>query len=281
MEVEFKEKPYEGAFASEIARLTTITFSPDQCDEAFLGFDGAYGLPLPWLGRFAPYRRSGRWRRMAGISLHEFEGLVIEQSRRMPHFKFNLFVQYKRPVHLTTRGAAQWSDWRKPYYRYTITPHQQRILDNLQNQCGDRAATIYASPAFWRASDLWSAIEEESVVEKSNIASVERLQNHGSHSYVLPGSTGKGHSDVSDIESPPFERIIADGLDRESQPLNTQLKEVAQILKKAVESGGSASDFRRVRDLLDGRSADGGVADALATIEAFSQVYQVSYYAMG
>jgi len=45
MLAEFKEKTYEKYFGFELARLTTVTFSPDQCDEAFLGFDDAFFLP--------------------------------------------------------------------------------------------------------------------------------------------------------------------------------------------------------------------------------------------
>jgi hypothetical protein len=49
MLAEFKEKPYEKYFGIELGRRTNVTFSPDQCDEGFLGFDDAFFLPMPSL----------------------------------------------------------------------------------------------------------------------------------------------------------------------------------------------------------------------------------------
>ncbi len=46
MKIEFKEKPFEKQFAIEIGRLTNVSYSLDQCDEKFLGFDDAFYLSL-------------------------------------------------------------------------------------------------------------------------------------------------------------------------------------------------------------------------------------------
>ncbi len=42
MKAQFKEKTYEKQFGIEIGRLTNIVYSPDQCDEKYLGFDDAF-----------------------------------------------------------------------------------------------------------------------------------------------------------------------------------------------------------------------------------------------
>lgn len=50
MDLEFKEKTYEKYFYGELCRQTQICYSPDQCDEHFLGFDDAFFLPKEFLG---------------------------------------------------------------------------------------------------------------------------------------------------------------------------------------------------------------------------------------
>lgn len=192
MQTQFKEKTYEKYFGSELARRTNIIYSPDQCDEAFLGFDDAFYLPLSFARVRLPYMRRRRWRNMYGVSIRELENISPEMSRRMPPFRFNLFVQYKRPEYLSRASAQEWSCWDAPYYRYAPTPHQHEILRAIEQQSHGRASTVYASPAFWLADDLWTMVEEESVVENSNIVNVASLNNHSRFTYVSAGNKGKG-----------------------------------------------------------------------------------------
>jgi hypothetical protein len=84
METEFKEKTYEKYFSHEIVRLTNISFSPDQCDKNFLGFDDAFLLPFEHLLFIAPYVRSSRRLRRSGIVLRELDHLTEEAVKRMP-----------------------------------------------------------------------------------------------------------------------------------------------------------------------------------------------------
>lgn len=124
MDIEFKEKTFEKYFGHELARLTNITFSPDQCDEALLGFDEAFFLPEEWFFRFGPYVRRRRREQLTGIEIDEFNRHGEMIASHMPEFRLNLFVQFKRPKYLTSRGAKQWSDWKQNYYRYETTLHQ-------------------------------------------------------------------------------------------------------------------------------------------------------------
>jgi len=91
---EFKEKPYEKYFGDELARLTNVTFSPDQRDEFLLGIDEAFLLPPPFLMGRLPHMRRRRWARLHRFPLSELDHIGDELSRRLPPFKFNLFVQY-------------------------------------------------------------------------------------------------------------------------------------------------------------------------------------------
>jgi hypothetical protein len=203
MLAKFKEKTYEKYFGHELARRTKVTFSPDQCDEAFLGFDDAFFLPWPFL----PHLRRRRWARRPGLTISELDHIGDEISQRLRLFKFNLFVQYERPEYLSRPSAVEWPCWGKPYFRYETTPHQHALLAKIERQSHGRAATVYAAPAFWSNNDLWSHVTSESIVAQSNIASVGRLNGHSRFSYLAAGCVGKGHSDPVGIESPAIEQV--------------------------------------------------------------------------
>jgi hypothetical protein len=288
MQIEFKEKPYEKYFAAEIARLTNVSFSPDQCDEEFLGFDDAFRLPTWFFRRWLPHVHLRRWSRLNGISVRELDDIVGEFSRRMPPFRFNLFVQYKRPEYLSRKSAQEWSCWDAPYFRYETTPHQQDLLEELERQSRGRAATVYASPAFWKADDLWSSVTAQSVIGNSNIANVTKLRGHSRFTYITHGNFGKGHSDPVDLESPTIERVIEDGTKQEALPFNQHIKRAARELEQSLRNNEFGSKvLDRIRYvLLEGevsgiRIPDESVVAALQKIEVASDAIGVSFFAIG
>jgi hypothetical protein len=283
METEFKEKTYEKYFSHEVSRLTNISYSPDACDENLLGFDEAFLLPLPWMVSRTPFVRRGRWARMHGMDIRQLDQISDDFSRRLPPFRFNLFVQYKRPTFLQTRGAGEWENWGTPYYRYITTPHQQDLLEKIEQQSLGRAATIYASPAFWKSNDLWDNVKAQTIIENSNIASVGRLKGHGRYTYNSAGFQGKGHSEATDIESPAFESLI--GRSQEGEPLrfNTHIKRAAKLIVETTRSIDDASPlYNQAYSALGIEEFDDrSFASALAVIEAFSDAFGVSYIAIG
>jgi hypothetical protein len=280
---EFREKTYEKYFYGQVVRLTNICFPPDQQDENSLGFDDAFFLGYHLLWRHLTRTRASRLRRMHGISVQEFEGLADEFSKRMPQYKFNLFVQYKRPVYLRSPGASQWNDWGRSYYRYDITPHQQLALEGVEDKAAGRAVCIYASPAFKSANDLFAHNLAGTIVNASNIANVGRLRGHGRYSYVSQGFNGRGHSETVEIISTPFQEIIEAGLREAGLPFSDHLKDIAKSINAA------ASDNAVLRELLNRAQramfaeplAADTVAAALATIECFSDAIGVTFYAIG
>lgn len=284
MDIEFKERTFEKYFGHELARLTNITFSPDQCDEALLGFDEAFFMPEEWFFRFAPFVRRRRRGRITGIEIEEFNKLGKEIARHMPKFKLNLFVQFKRPAYLTSRGAREWSDWNQSYYRYEITPHQQEALERIDAQSSGRAVTIYASPAFWKSDDLWNHISSNAVVEHSNMASVGKLKDHEHYTYIEPGHLGKAHSETVDIESDPFRQMIDIGFERNGAlPLDQHLKKTAAAIIEATSGSDLVAPvFQRVQTAkgFENLKPD-SLYDAIAIIGIFSEAFGVRYYAMG
>jgi hypothetical protein len=283
MKAEFKEKSYEKQFGVEIGRLTNIVYSPDQCDEKHLGFDDSFFLNLTLLKNLAPYRRNSRNARLTGMKITELEKLGATLSKRMPPFRFNVFAQYKRPEYLKSHAAKQWSDWSEPYYRYSTTPHQQLVLKDIEDVSKGRAISVYASPAFWRSSDLWKHIENGTAVDASNIAAAGRLVGHGKYTYIAAGHFGKGHSRAENIESDNFKKAIAMGLENEPLPFDLHVRKTAGVVVEAVQSNDlssrvfqQASEARRNADL-----EEGSLLWALETIETFADAFDVTPYLIG
>jgi hypothetical protein len=284
LDIEFKEKTFEKYFGHELARLTNITFSPDQCDEALLGFDEAFFMAEEWFCRFGPYVRRRRRGRLTGIEIDEFNKLGKRIASHMPEFRLNLFVQFKRPAYLTSRGAREWSDWKQSYYRYETTLHQQEALERIDAQSYGRAATIYASPAFWQAADLWEHMRNGTIVEHSNLASAGKLKDHGHYSYIEPGCFGKGHSETVDIESDPLKQIIGTGFERnEPLPLNQHLKKTAAAIIEATSGSDLVTPvFHRVQTAMGFENLNpNSLYDAMAIIRIFSEAFSLRYYALG
>jgi len=194
-----------------------------------------------------------------------------------------MFVQYKRPDFLKSSGAGEWKHWKCPYYRYNTTPHQQDALERIEIQSAGRAATIYASPAFWKADDLWSNALAEKISANSNIASVARLRGHGRYSYKSAGFVGKGHSEAADIESSSLETIANSGLSQEPLPFNTHVKRMASLIWATLAD--DAESVQRIRMMGErigaGPLDDGSFSSALTAIELFSDLFESSYFAFG
>jgi hypothetical protein len=284
LNLEFKEKTFEKQFGHELARLTNITFSPDQVDEALLGFDEAFAMPIEWFLMCGPFLRRSRRTRLSGITIDSFNKLGARAAEHMPEFKFNLFVQFKRPTFLKTRGAKQWSDWSRSYFRYETTAHQQKALERIDHQSCGRAATVYASPAFAKATELWAHIANEAVVANTNMANVGKLAGHDHYSYIEPGFFGKGHSETVDIQSEPLQQLIQSGLERnEPLRLNVHLKKTAATIVEATANDDLVTPvFQNVLTSLGLSNLDpNSLYDAWQIINAFSEAFEVKCIAIG
>jgi hypothetical protein len=286
---EFKEKTFEKYFGHELARQTNTSFSPDQCDEGFLGFDEAFWIqmdaPIPWL----PYMRLSRWRRRLGMSVQEIEKLITRVSKSVPHFKFNLFIQYKRPEFIDHNRGKEWPCWKASYYRFDTTEHQQKLLTALEAKAAGRAAVIYAAAAFWRNDDLWKFMENGTIISNSNTANVALLSTHKRYSYTKAGSFGRGHSEPVEITSKSVPQILETGLKSDAMPFNRHIKSLSRVILELAESDKElASSIDRIRrfnlgddsEMLEEKSKETFMY-AYATVLAFCEIAQISFYAFG
>lgn len=287
MQTEFKEKTYEKYFFYELARHAPFMYSPDHWDESFLGFDDAFLLPLPRLPGLLPYMRRRRWARMHGMTLSELERIAEEDSCRMPTIGFNLFVQYKRPEYIRSPRATEWPEWHAAYFRYSTTDRQQDLLEAIERQSHGRAATVYASPALWRATGLWAHAQARSVISQSNVASAGRPSGHKRYSCDSAGYEGKGHSQATELKSRPLKEIIQEGLEQKELPFDEHIRRVAELIEDTVNGRDvDAQLYEQARAAILGEGDGEGLSSsslfqALLTIEAFSDAFDTSYYAMG
>jgi hypothetical protein len=105
MKAQFKEKTFETAFVGELRLITKLLFAPDQCDEFYLGFDAAAHIPWEFLPSILPFVRQRRWERLFGISAGEIGNFGSRLNDRLPPFRLNIFIQFKRNEYLKTSIA--------------------------------------------------------------------------------------------------------------------------------------------------------------------------------
>jgi hypothetical protein len=285
----FKEKTYETYFLAEMRDRTRVFFSPDQTDEAFLGFDAAFHVPFPEMYPLFPFVRARRWSRFLGISASEIESFGQEINERLPTFRLNLFVQYKRPEFLVRTNAAEWKSWNRPYFRFGVDQSQQALLEKIVLKGAGRAAVVYASPAFHLSRTLFEYANAGTIISNSNIASAGLLRGHHRFSFIQAGHFGIGHSEPEEITSPSIDAILEGNALLESLPFTRQMKATVELIKLALEDDPGGRDLWSLaqRTILGGRIDDaypraaGTWLDAMLSIVAFSQAFGVRVCAVG
>lgn len=282
---EFEEKTYENFFGSEVVRLVRDHFSPGQIDESTLGFDGSFFIPFfcrnihfsrlfpRWLGRFP------------GIILSDLDYITDVIDRDLPQHRLNLFVQYKRPEYVLGHRAAEWNCWQRPYFRYALTDHQQKALERLEQESNGRAAVVYASPAFWKSSELYERARFRRVVADSNIAQVSAMTGHSKFTYTNSGAAGIAHSEPEQVNGLSLQEILNRGLKNEKLPLTAHIIATSKAIQSVFENddiGMQLLESAKAAELynsgLDEESLSEQFVKALATIAAFTNVTNVQLY---
>lgn len=202
---EFEEKELEGPLNAQLTTGSGLIWTPGQVLEAVVGIDAALMVtdaafwasvgfgPVPPGLPASPLWWPG-WPAVNDRPLFAF--------RTPPPFRLNLFLQYKRPYFL--KRGKEYRHWRSAYFRFDLTPHQQRALEACANSLGDRGYVAYGSPAFSRRADLFTFQEQRSLAANTHFAPALELSKHSRYTYVSARSAGKGHSDPVTIEPVHF-----------------------------------------------------------------------------
>lgn len=244
MYAEFEEKTYEQHLTSELVHNRRLFFPPGQVLEDIVGFDVALRTSNRHFWKLFPHMYPW-WHRVLfmyppGTHLkHEWWKELEHEIEHFPKFKFNCFIQAKRPNRMVRSDAAEYASWKKPYFRYDMFTSQQQALESLAQRTSGKAVVVYACPAFHTYRELWAAISSGKLVEESNFCEIAKLNSHRRYSFVSPGSYGVGHSEPTPIESQSFEQAL-ENLQKQTicQSNLVFLTETAEIIVSASEQLG-------------------------------------------
>ncbi len=240
MLAEFEEKQYEQHLNNSLLRDKKLLFPPGQVLENHLGFDAALFTVHPKFWRHFPFhyeefywfwRKAPKGAKLPRELWKELEYMLDD----LPKFKFNAFIQHKRPEYMSATRAAEWKSWKSPYYRYRLMPHQQEALSRLEKIISTDGVVVYACPAFHKLNELWNVVERDEIVDKSNFCQAGKLDNHKVFTFQRPGNRGIAHSEPEEIESYDLlGRLDELGQSEQSQSNIGHLKKLANTVHSAV-----------------------------------------------
>lgn len=281
MYAEFEEKTYEQHLTSELVHSRRLFFPPGQVLENIVGFDVALRTSNHHFWKLFP-RMYPWWRRMffmhpQGVHLrHEWWQELEDEIEHFPKFKFNCFIQAKRPNRMVRSDAAEYASWNEPYFRYDTFLSQQQALERLAQKTSGKAVVAYACPAFHTYGELWAAINSGQLVKQSNFCEIAKLNGHGRYSFVSSGNLGIAHSDPTPIESRPFEEVLESLHNQAPRQSNSAfLTETAEAIVGASEQLGSLRETYTSLATTLFQDADSKLAKSLAKIYAFQFVCNV------
>jgi hypothetical protein len=281
MRAEFEEKIYEQHLTSELVHSRRLFFPPGQVLENIVGFDVALRTSNHTFWKHFP-RMYRWWHRMffmhpPGTYLRgEWWQALENEIECFPKFKFNCFIQAKRPNRMTRSTAPEYSSWKKPYFRYDTFHSQQQALESLAQNTTGKAIVVYACPAFHTYKELWNAINIGKLVSQSNFCEIAKLNGHSRYTFASSGNIGIAHSEPSPIESKSFEQALEELYNQAPRLSNSAfLTETAEMISIASEQLGELHEtYMSLSETLF-KEADSKLARSLAKIYAFQFVCNV------
>lgn len=249
-----------------------------------MGFDHAL-----WLGDHPLWGVHGLSQPYRGVVLARHPWLPNVPKRRLPNFRFNCFLQAKRPE-IGSRLPKRLSRLGKgrPFFKFAIDAAQQTTVASLAERAKGKALFVYAAPVFGRSRDLFSLAIAGMIFQRSTFPDVSRMGRHRAFYYNTPGNFGLANPEYEEIEFPSLQDRIAQLIagaseisDAQRDPyLNLQRLE-ADIL--SVVNSESADPARSAYLLQEWRQIDriaemGEMPSALSSflrVEAFCRYFNL------
>lgn len=281
MRAEFEEKSYEQHLTSELVHSRKLFFPPGQVLEDIIGFDVALHTSKSAFWKLFPHMHPW-WHRILfrhppGTHLRpEWWQELEHKIELLPKFKFNCFIQAKRPEHMMRSDAAEYSSWGNPYFRFDTFPSQQKALVLLAQKTVGKAVVVYACPAFHTCGELWAAIKSGKLVKQSNFCEIAKLNGHSRYSFASAGNVGIAHSEPIRIESVSFEQVLDSfHSQRPAQSNSSFLASTADAVEEAAEQFGELLEtYKSLSDSIF-QETDNKLARSLARIYAFRFICNV------
>jgi hypothetical protein len=275
MRAQFEATTYEKYLISELAHTRSLFFPPGQVTEDIVSFAVGVRNSKRAFWRLFPHMYP-RWRRMLfqlppGTPLGVEWWLQLEQEiENFPKFKFNCFIQARRPERMEPGESGTNAPWKKPYFRYDLAAGQHQALATLAKAASANTMVVYASPAFCTSAELWAAIDGGTLVERSSFCEAAKLKSRSRYCFSSAGGTGVIQPGMARIKSAAFDRTL-EALN-EVQPVESNLAfliATAEAVHGAAEQLGDQQEtYQAVVASLFKESAS-PLAAALARIYAF------------
>ncbi len=289
MTPEFEEKEYEQPLNQQLLFGSPHLWTPGQVFEQHFGVDSALeALNLPL------WQLMGHSRPLAGVFLNHFNwGFVWRKARAvrvLPSFKVNLLLQVKRSDYFNTKAAKPRNVGLEfPFWRFNITPHQQIILNKIENKLNKRAVVSYAAPAFHDLEDLYFHTENVSLVDNSTFVRPSLLNGHSKWAYDRPGGVGFGCSEPEGFEQPSLLERINQAVREQADNVGTGDENEARANLRALSTtlreldvdrdslhGRRFSIYERMLEVLDIGEDTTPVQD-FASVLSFTYVFNLSW----
>lgn len=249
---QFEEKEYEGCLYHELTSGEIPLWPPGQVLENYLGFDVAL-LSIHRL--FWSIHRISRPPR--GVAPWYFPWPFVPRGfdrSRLPRFRYNCFIQSKRPMYgrrLSRRLSSLGP--KRPFYRFSIESDQQATLEAAAARIGKRAIFCYAAPVFWRSQDLFSCARAQEIVDSSTFPPIGAVEAQHYWYYNRPGAAGIANRSFESSEMPSLrsriDEIIAEhGAETEetespSAALTHLAREIESTFKESNIGGYPRGEF--------------------------------------
>jgi hypothetical protein len=253
---EFEEAAYEAPLYNQLERGLANVYTPGRVLEHRLGFDRGI-----LIAEHAVWETLGYSAPPPGIALGYYDWPMRVERRiagaNLPRYRLNIFLQAKRSVYYPRRprSLSKFSDFSGPLWAFSITKHQQRLLEGLSRRSGKRAHVTYAAPAFHTNADLYRHTRLRSVVRHSTFPSVSAMESHEAWYYRGPGTRGVANPDPERVEEPPFperlESLAADApVDERGDIFGFEnLAEIVLATAQSTEDTGDPQAARYLDDL--------------------------------
>jgi hypothetical protein len=233
---------------------------PGRVLEHRLGFDRGI-----LIAEYAVWETLGYSAPPAGIALGYYDWPMHFGTRtaptKLPRYRLNIFLQAKRSVYhpRRPRSLSHFSDFSGPLWAFSITKHQQTLLESLARRAGPRAHVTYAAPAFHTNADLYRHTRLRSIVRNSTFPSVSAMESHETWYYRGPGTTGVANPDPERVEEQPFPDRL-ESLSAEA-PLDNWgdlfgFDSLAEIVIATVQGTAGVADAQAARYLDDLQTLD-------------------------
>lgn len=288
MLAQFEEKQYEQHLNIELLQGSNLIFPPGQHLENVFGFDAALftrnrAFWRHFLGGYPWYRRFFKAYLDGLFFPKEAFGLEEAFNNDLPSFKFNAFIQHKRPERMVKETASEWPSWGRDYYRFKVLEHQQKTLEVLESSIGNQGVVTYASPAFHTREEFWDVQKTQSFIQCSNFCQPQNLSGHAAYTYVAPGTTGIAHSEPKEVESNSLMEELQRLSQTEVQTVSTNSEFVAKtcaLVEFSLKTDEKQMSFysRIIRDLDNHQPDTPKLLRDLYRLSAFKFVCGTSLY---